>query len=60
MNDPTFLLVIAISVVLIVIFTCLTMVALTALGKGKNETAERAITGIRQVAKEALSVVPKK
>ena len=58
MNDPTFLLVTAISIVLVVVFACLTLVALTALGKGKNETAEKAIIGIRQVAHDALNVVP--
>lgn len=58
MNDPTFLLVAGSLLVLVVIFSCLTLVALTALGKGRNETAERAITGIRQVAQDALNVVP--
>lgn len=58
MNDPTFLLVTASSVVLVVVFACLTLVALTALGKGKNETAEKAVIGIRQVAHDALNVVP--
>lgn len=58
MNDPIFLLVAGTLLVLLVVFSFLTLVALTALGKGRNETAEKAITGIRQVAQDALHVMP--
>lgn len=48
MNDLT--------VIVLVVFFCLTLVALAAIGQGNRETAGEAVKGIQGIAAKAMDV----